>query len=111
MSRRLDVERHLAADPASVALLLAGEGSNEPDLVIDAPRRSSVGFIAAVSATDANGRPAVGKLRITPAQEPGCEVRVTMIAADCDSAAVVRRSASRFLATLALRARQRAHAA
>ena len=110
MSRRVEVERHIAADPASVALLLAGAGDDH-DLVIAAPRRSGVGFVAGISAADARGRPAMGELHIVPGVEPGCEVRVSMLAADAGSAAVVRRSAAWFLATLAVQGRERARAA
>jgi len=111
--RRFEVERHIAADPASVALLLAGPFGDIPPgdsdlpnarvpaedsgLVVSAPRRHGVGFVADVTTTDAKDRPVAGELRIEPAEDPGCEVRLTFTAADSGSAAVVRRAASRFL--------------
>jgi hypothetical protein len=125
--RRFEVERHIAADPASVALLLAGPLGDTPSsdtdlptarvtaedsgLVVTAPRRNGVGFVAGVSTTDAKDRPVAGELRIEPAEDPGCEVRLTFTAADSGSVAVVKRAASRFLSTLALRARERSYAA
>lgn len=125
--RRFEVERHIAADPASVALLLAGPlgdtPTSDPDLptarvtaedsglVVTAPRRSGVGFVADVVTTDAKDREVTGELRIAPATDPGCEVRLTFTAADSGSVAVVRRAAGRFLSTLAVRARERSYAA
>ena len=127
MSRRLEVARHIAADPASVALLLAGPlgdtPSSNPDLpsarvpaedsglVVAAPRRNGIGFVADVTTTDAKDRHVAGELRIEPAEDPGCEVLLIFTAADAGSAAVVRRAAGRFLSTLAVRARERSFAA
>jgi hypothetical protein len=110
VNRRVFVERHIAADPASVALLLAGAGE-EHDLLVAPPRRSGVEFIAAVATTGADGEPVEGVLRISPAEEPGCDVRVSLRLADDEADGAVRRAASKVLATLALRARERSFAA
>lgn len=127
MPRRFEVERHIAADPASVALLLAGPFGDTPPgdphlptarvpaehsgVVVAAPRRNGVGFVADVTTTDAKDRHVAGELRIAPSQDPGCEVRLSFTAADAGSVAVVRRAAGRFLSTLAVRARERSFAA
>jgi hypothetical protein len=127
VQRRFEVERHIAADSASVALLLAGPLAELPSgdselpparvtaedsgLVVAAPRRSGVGFVADVTTTDAKDREVTGLLRIVPAADPGCDVRLIFTAADSGSVAVVKRAASRFLSTLAVRARERSFAA
>lgn len=110
MSRRVIVDRHIAADPSSVALLLAGSIEGD-DLVVEPPRRTGVGFTAAVTTHDARRRAVSGELRIEPAAEPGCDVQMSLIAVDSGSAAVLRRSAGKFLSALALRARERSFAA
>lgn len=109
MSRRIEVERHVAADPASVALLLAG--LQDGGLIVAPPRRNGIGFLAEISTTDSKGRPVPGELRIEPAEDPGCDVRLILTTTDPAGAAVVRRVASRFLSTLAVKARERAFAA
>jgi hypothetical protein len=111
---RVEVSRHVAADPASVALLLAEPaGETEPDrgFVVVTPRRAGVGFTAAVAVTDAIGRVVTGEVNVEPATDAGCEIRVHLIAPDRAAARAVERTASTFLDTLAARARSRSFAA
>jgi hypothetical protein len=90
-----------------VALLLAGAGE-EHDLQIAPPRRSGVEFVASVVSAD--GELSRGELRIRPAEQPGCDVTLSLPVAD-DAEGAVRRTASKFLSTLAVRARERSYAA
>ena len=109
---RIDVVKHVAADPASVALLLAEpatEGDRE-SIVLTPPRRSGVGFSAAVEVSDIGEMPAVGEVVVQPGSDAGCEVRLVLHVPN-QSARHVERAGSRFLSELALRARSRSRAA
>jgi hypothetical protein len=110
---RVEVTRHVAADPASVALLLAGPPV-EPDgggWVILLPRRMGVGFAAAAQSSALSDFSAGGDVSVVPAADDGCEVRFVATVGDDASAGRVERSAARFLASLADRARARSFAA
>jgi hypothetical protein len=120
--KRLEVARHIAADPASVALLLAdpsGAGAPEaPPLrvaddgfEVSPPRRSGVGFVADVIASDRDGRPVYGEIRVEPAADPGCDVRIGLNISPDANASAAQRSATKFLSALADRARSRSFAA
>jgi hypothetical protein len=111
---RVEVKRHVAADPASVALLLAGPASErDPDngLVIAAPRRTGIGFTAAIKVTDAMGRAVTGDIRIRPAPDTGTDVTVVIRVADERAGRGVERTLSGFASELAARARSRSFAA
>jgi hypothetical protein len=108
---RVMISRHMIADPASVALLLA-EPVSAPDdgVVVSLPRRAGVGFTAAVEVTDSLGRSAAGEVIVQPATDAGCDVGLALSAPDGVSRAV-ERAGSSFLDKLAARARQRSEAA
>jgi hypothetical protein len=111
---RIEVSRHVAADPASVALLLAEPASEtEPDrgVVVATPRRNGVGFTAAIEVIDAIGRVVTGDVTVEPATDAGCDVRLEVTAPDRGAARGVERAAATFLDTLAARARSRSYAA
>jgi hypothetical protein len=111
---RVEVTRHVAADPASVALILAEPAREKDaprDVVVLPPRRSGIGFTAAVEVVDAIGRAVSGQVTVEPATDAGCDVRVFLNAPDDSAARGVERSASTFLSELAARARSRSRAA
>jgi hypothetical protein len=111
---RFEVKRHVAADPAGVALLLA-EPAGWSDLdhhwAIAAPHRVGDGFAAALQVTVPSDRLARGVVCVTPATDAGCDIRLVINAKDRTVATDVERSASSFLALLAERARARSFAA
>lgn len=111
---RIEVTRRAAADPASVALLLAEPPSErEPDsgVVAAAPRRSGVGFTARVEVRDAAGRTVNGEVVVEPSTDAGSELRLLLWAADDDVRRDAERAGSVFLRELAARARSRSYAA
>lgn len=123
---KIELRKHIAADPSSVALLLTGPLVHEqepagdlqvvsadpaPGVAVSPPRRSGVGFAATVDVTADDGAIAHGGLTIVPASDAGCEVTLHAAA---ESEAVVRsatRHSRRFLESLDQRARSRAYAA
>lgn len=115
---RVEITRHTAADPASVALLLA-EPSAEPvtepngELAGDVSpvRRSGVGFAAGLDVVDEVGRTTRGLLTVVPAVDEGCDVRITLSPVDEAVAESAAAWATAFLDSLAERARLRACAA
>ena len=121
--KRLEVVRHIAADPASVALLLAdpvGDGgpnddhlhlATEDGLEVSAPRRSGIGFAADVTVPLRRGAEVTGTIRVEPAAEPGCDARIVLQVREGSDGPAAERLASRFLSTLADRARSRSRAA
>ncbi|HWB66163.1 MAG TPA: hypothetical protein VG708_04975 [Mycobacteriales bacterium] len=131
---RVEVRQHAIADPASVALLLAGQlhqdgraihdvddAAATPDrvhLVTDAetpvvspPRRNGVGFKAEVVVATPAGARATGELTIEPAADAGCDVTVRLDVADAVGAKTASRRVRRFLSEVADRARSRSYAA
>jgi hypothetical protein len=111
---RLELSRHVAADPASVALLLAEPASErdpESAVVASPPRRSGVGFAARLEIGDANGRPITGEVVVEPSTDAGSQLRLTVWAPDDTADKSVERSATTFLRDLAVRARSRSLAA
>jgi hypothetical protein len=111
---RVEVSRHVAADPASVALLLAeppGEPEHDRAVVVTPPRRAGVGFVAIVEVIDAIGRAVTGEVMIEPATDAGCDVRLSVTAPDVSAARGIERSGSTFLSDLAARAKSRSRAA
>jgi hypothetical protein len=111
---RVEVSRHVAADPTSVALLLA-EPAAEPEhdraVIVTPPRRAGVGFVAIVEVIDAIGRAVTGRVLIEPATDAGCDVRLTISAPDGAAARGIERSSATFLSDLASRAKSRSYAA
>jgi hypothetical protein len=111
---RIEVTRHVAADPTSVALLLAEPPSEEDghhEVVVAPPRRAGVGFVSAIAVTGALGRSVAGQVTVEPASDAGCDVRIVLRAPDHTAARVIERASSTFLDVLSARARSRAYAA
>jgi hypothetical protein len=111
---RVEVTRHVAADPASVALLLAeppAAQDADQGWVIAPPRRAGVGFVSGAAASTLSGFTAVGDVSVEPATDAGCEVRLVIAVDDDASSGRAERSATKFLSQLANRARSRAFAA
>lgn len=119
---RVDLTRHVTADPASVALLLAGpvaaDGADDQrlrlvsrgaraGLVVALPRRDGVGFVADLTLVDGTEQ-ARGTVTVLPAGLPGCDVRVRLEVADGAARPDVVHT---FLDALAEQARARAFAA
>jgi hypothetical protein len=121
--KRIEVVRHIAADPASVALLLAdptGDSESEQarlhlaaedGLDVSAPRRSGIGFAADVAVRLRKGGPVAGEIRIEPATDPGCDARIVLHLGPDSDASAAQRLAGKFLSTLADRAKSRSYAA
>jgi hypothetical protein len=115
---RIEITRHAAADPASVALLLAepvaertaGPDSLVPTGEVGTVRRSEVGFTAAVAVAIGDGR-APGVLTVVPSRDAGCDVRIELSPSDASAAPAARAWATTFLDSLAERARVRSSAA
>jgi len=128
---RIEVCRSVAADPSSVALVLAGPAARElwpprsdrvvgvvepqqPRLAVavDPPARAGVGFTARIEVHAGDTTIGAGRLAIVPG--PGdplhCEVRLSL---EVDSAVAgrLRRDASRYLANVADLSRERSSAA
>jgi hypothetical protein len=116
---RVEITRHTVADPTSVALLLSGPvvesagHGNGSDLTgeLSPVRRSGVGFAAGVDVAVGDGRTASGLLTVVPAIDAGCDVRITLSPVSDEFAASATGWATRFLESLAERARRRASAA
>jgi hypothetical protein len=111
---RIERARHVAADPAGVALLLAepaswADGDNLWEVA--APQRMGTRFSAALEIIEPNGRLARGIVTVCSATEVGSEIRVAVNVQDHDFARAVERSASTFLEMVADRAQARAFAA
>jgi hypothetical protein len=121
--KRIEVARHIAADPASVALLLADPtGDIDPDgtrlhaadedtIEVSAPRRSGVGFVAELTVRLRGEIGFPGEIRVEPATDPGCDVRMVLSVPSGANATAAQRQVGRFLSGLADRARSRSYAA
>jgi hypothetical protein len=108
---RVEVARHVAADPASVALLLAelaAEDGGDHGLAVTSPRRTGIGFAARLELGHAG---LVGEIVVEPSSGEGCDARVEFDVPDRSSAQRVERAASAYLAALAAHARSRSFAA
>jgi hypothetical protein len=114
---RFEVTRHVAADPAGVALLLCEPASwRDPDhddytWTVAAPRRVASRFTAATEVTASSERVATGQMTVKPSAEAGCEVRLVLTTRDAAAARTVEQSALLLLASLADRAQARSLAA
>ena len=110
---RIDISRHVEADPASVALLLSGPSGRElwPDaeLVLAPPQRSGVGFRVDFSVGDGCGR---GRILIAAGSDGpiASDVRLTLSTAD-SLALSLRRASDEFVDGLVAAAQARSSAA
>jgi hypothetical protein len=110
---RIDLVRHVAADPSSVALLLSGPTGRdlwgEDALMLAAPQRSGLGFrvdLATTAPANARGR----ILILAGADGPvASEVRLTLSAVG--DVPAIRRTAEAFLDALTAAAQERSSAA
>jgi hypothetical protein len=113
---RLEIIRHVAADPAGVALLLAEPASwpdpehREQGWTVAAPHRVGTRFTAAIEIASTSGRLAAGKVTVRPSSDSGSEIRLVVSASDT-ATSTVERSALTFLGLLADRAQARSLAA
>ena len=118
---QIEVERIAAADPAGVALLLAGptpedlwpgvSGSDQPGLVLGAPTRAGVGFVVEVDVADPGLGGARGRVVVEPAPTgAGTTVRLQLTSSDV-VAPIIRHRASVFVDALAQLAQSRSSAA
>lgn len=128
---RIEVSRSVAADPSSVALVLAGPAARElwpprsdrvvgvvepqqPRLAVtvDPPARAGVGFTARLEVRAGDSTVGTGRLVIGPgAGEPlQCEVRLSL-EVDPEVADRLRRDADRYLGNVADLSRERSSAA
>jgi hypothetical protein len=107
----LTLTRHVAADPASVALLLAEPAGSGNAAMLTPPRRTGVGFAASIEIVDALGAPIAGDITVEPAADAGSELRLVLSAGEGTSTRRVERAGASFLSALALRARSRSYAA
>jgi hypothetical protein len=110
---RIDVVRHVAADPSSLALLLSGPTGRElwegDSLLLGAPQRSGLGFrVDVATSAPAHAR---GRILITAGSDGpiASEVRLTISAVG--DVPAMRRAADRFLEALAVAAQARSSAA
>jgi hypothetical protein len=114
---RFEVTRHVVADPAGVALLLA-EPANWPQAddagrvwVVSPPRRVGSRFVAVLEVTATAGRLATGQVTVKPSNDAGSEIRLVISSTDDDVTDGVDQGAVTFVALLAERAQARAMAA
>lgn len=112
---RIEVKRHVAADPASVALLLSGPTGRElwrggDGLVLAAPKRSGVGF--RVDCAIGDGMTGRGRILVAAGVDGPVASDVNLTLSVADAAALrVRRTAVEFLDDLAAAAQSRSTAA
>jgi hypothetical protein len=110
----LEVVRRVEAEPASVALLLAGPAMTETaesfDVVSGPPLRSSLGFSSTVHVREGAETVGRGRLRVGAGDAGGAELRVTMPDA-LDDPDATRLALTRFLDELARTAEARSSAA
>ena len=115
----IEITRHAAADPASVALLLAepaAADANSPAAAeasgnVSLVRRNGVGFAAGVDLVDRDGNEAYGVLTVVPSADAGCVVRIELSPVQSSLLAAAEAWATDFLDSLAERARLRSSAA
>jgi hypothetical protein len=116
---RIEITRHAAADPASVALLLAepplapaGDRADSlPMGEVSLVRRNGVGFAAGVDVAVGDGQQALGQLTVVPSTDAGCEVRIELEPLSTAAAELAEVWATGFLDSLAERAADRSSAA
>lgn len=115
---RIEIARHAAADPASVALLLAEPAERSQPAGSDSEvsgelspvRRTAAGFAARLDVVSRDGT-GHGQVSVMPAVDDGCDVRLTLSVADTALAWSADEWATAYLESLVERARLRASAA
>src|SRR5436190_24373937 len=114
---RTEVVRHVAADPASVALLLSGPtavtlwpDAQEDSVVFRTPMRSAVGFVVDLSVRDVVAGPARARLSIAPSDSPAVTT-LSLVVTAAGTATELRTRAALFLDALARCAQSRSSAA
>jgi hypothetical protein len=110
---RIEVVRHVAADPASLALLLSGPTGRElwvdDSLALSAPTRSGLGFRVDLAATaPANAR---GRILIAAGADGPISSEVTLTVSVVGDVPAMRHAVARFLDALAAAAQARSSAA
>jgi hypothetical protein len=110
---RIEVVRHVAADPSSLALLLSGPTGRElwgdDSLVLSAPERSGLGFRVDVAASSpANAR---GRILIAAGAAGPIASEVSLTFSVVGDVPAMRHAVTRFLDALALAAHARSSAA
>ena len=110
---RIEVVRHVAADPSSLALLLSGPTGRElwadNALVLGAPERSGLGFRVDLAATSpANAR---GRILIAAGADGPIASEVTLTLSVVGDVPAMRRAAQQFLDALTSAAQARSSAA
>jgi hypothetical protein len=117
---RVELVRHVGADPAGVALLVAEPASWSAAgiadylghlWVVESPRRAADGFVAGVEVVEPLGRLVSGELLISPCCAAGSDIRLAVDVRDAVDADTIERDAACFVELLADRARARAFAA
>lgn len=116
---RIEITCHAAADPASVALLLAepplapadARTDSLPTGEVSLVRRNGVGFAAGVDVVVGDGHQALGLLTVVPSTDAGCEVRIELSLLSCAAEELAEVWATGFLDSLAERAADRSSAA
>lgn len=114
---RMEVTRRVAADPASVALLLAGPAARTmwpatADVRVGPPLRSGVGFVADMTVVGEGTASVRGRFTILPAVEsPGAsDVRLVLMS-PTGARATLRSCGASYLDNLAEAAASRSSAA
>lgn len=116
----IEVVRGVAADPSSVALVLAGPAARElwpgedaTTVTVDPPRRTGVGFTARVLVRHEAATIGAGRISIRPSSAAGlrdAEITLVLTARD-DHDAVLRCDAARYLDNVVRVSRERSSAA
>ena len=114
---RTEVARHVAADPASVALLLSGPtavtmwpDAEDDSMVFRTPMRSGVGFVVDLSVRDVVAGPARARLSIAPGDNPTVTT-LRLVVTAVGTSTQLRTRAALFLDALARCAQARSSAA
>ena len=110
---RIEVVRHVAADPSSLALLLSGPTGRDlwdsDALVLAAPQRSGLGFHVDVATTSpANAR---GRILIAAGEDGPIASDVRLTLSVVGDVPAMRRAAEDFLDALSAAAQARSSAA
>ena len=107
---RVTVTRHVAADAASVALLLAVSPDPAEGVTLGAPRRTATGFTASIQLADVAPGAVTGAITV----EPDADGSLLRLVLDTDPGTAARRAeraGGTFLSALVLQARSRSYAA
>jgi hypothetical protein len=110
---RIEVARHVAADPSSLALLLSGPGGRDlwcdDALVLGAPQRSGLGFrVDLATRLPANAR---GRILISAGTDGPISSDVQLTLSVVGNVPATRRAAEDFLEALSAAAQARSSAA